>query len=38
MVEMMGYNDEFEYIDDLMPWTEKMKMACSTDQKRETDL
>ncbi|SFL48739.1 IS66 C-terminal element [Lachnospiraceae bacterium KH1T2] len=31
LIEMMGYNDESEYIDELMPWTDKIKRTCSTD-------
>ncbi len=37
LIEMMGYNDESENIDELMPWTDKMRRSCSTDQKNETE-
>ena len=37
LIEMMDYNNEPENIDALMPWTDKMKTACSTDQKNDDE-
>ncbi len=35
LTEMKDYNNEPENIDALMPWTDKMKTTCSTDQKND---
>ena len=37
LIEMMGKTDESEDIDDLMPWTDKIKKACSIDQENESE-
>lgn len=37
LIEMMDKTDESEDIDDLMPWVDKMKKACSINQESEPE-